>query len=191
MSAWFAVRVKTRQEKSATAQLSRVDGIDAFLPTQRIRRAWSDRVRASDEALFPGYLFIKCSLSAERVLSIRKIRSVVNIVGWQNGIAPEVSADVISALQTMVGLNRKMKLVDFMPVGSTVEVAAGPLRGLTGVLLRADDALHLVIEIKLLGQSVCCTLDSSDVIPSPPSEQPISPSRRSSHFAISRAPQRA
>ena len=61
-SPWFALVVKRRHEKAVSEGL-RDREIDAFLPTTRLRRQWSDRTRVLDVPLFPGYVFCRCDFA--------------------------------------------------------------------------------------------------------------------------------
>src|SRR5690606_36806102 len=55
---WHAVGVHARQEKAAAVELER-RGFEVFLPVTSERRIWSDRIREVEQALFPGYLFLR------------------------------------------------------------------------------------------------------------------------------------
>lgn len=55
---WFALRVKSRHEQIASTVLSG-KGYESFLPSYRIRRRWTDRIKETDLPLFPGYVFCR------------------------------------------------------------------------------------------------------------------------------------
>jgi transcription antitermination factor NusG len=51
---WFAVRVKSRCEK-VVAENAKNKGFEGFLPLYQTRNHWSDRQKAIEVPLFPGY----------------------------------------------------------------------------------------------------------------------------------------
>src|ERR1700694_2480614 len=55
-SSWFALKVRTRSEAIAVMGL-RNRGYEPFSPTYHERRQYSDRLKAVDLPLFPGYVF--------------------------------------------------------------------------------------------------------------------------------------
>ena len=64
---WYAVRVKSRGEKSSAANIT-VRGIECFLPTYETKRRWTDRVKVIEEPLFSGYVF--CQVPEARFLPV-------------------------------------------------------------------------------------------------------------------------
>src|SRR5262245_56160988 len=56
ISRWFAIRVKSRCEKLAAANLA-AKGIEVFAAVAPQRRVWADRIRVVQMPLFPGYIF--------------------------------------------------------------------------------------------------------------------------------------
>src|SRR5689334_16109197 len=55
---WYAVRLRSNFERRATDILNE-KGLPTFLPLNRTRRTWSDRVKEIDVPLFSGYTFCK------------------------------------------------------------------------------------------------------------------------------------
>jgi len=76
---WFAVRVRTRLG-SLVSQLLHAEGIEVFLPLYKSRRQWSDRMKAVEVPLFPGYLFSKFAWNCRR--SVIMTTGVIEIVGF-------------------------------------------------------------------------------------------------------------
>ena len=160
---WYALRVKTRQELSSAAGLQ-TRGLEVFVPTQRERRMWSDRIRSQEVALFPGYVFVRFDPSPAALLTVRRQPGVIDVLGWHRGRAPEVPDDIIFALKRMCGHQRTMTVAQSMPPGAPVQIGRGPLRGVRGEVVHSDGSQRLVVRIGLLGQSVSCALDATDVV---------------------------
>jgi transcription antitermination factor NusG len=55
---WYVLQTRSRFEKKCFEQLSLL-GISVFLPMQKIKRKWSDRIKEIETPLFSGYLFIQ------------------------------------------------------------------------------------------------------------------------------------
>lgn len=164
---WYALMVHARQEKAAAAELSR-RAVSVFLPTRTVRRAWSDRVQRVDEAVFPGYLFVRCAMTAAARVELLKSRLVFDVVGRRaglEGVAPHVPDDEIEALRRVLSEERELDPVDRLVAGAPVVVAAGPMRGLRGVVEVAPDGRRrLVVQVTLLGRGVRTVLSAADVV---------------------------
>jgi hypothetical protein len=76
---WYIIQTRSRFEKKCFNLLS-LQGISVFLPTQKVKRKWSDRIKEIEIPLFSGYIFIqemqeKCLTNSEiffRKLLIQK-----------------------------------------------------------------------------------------------------------------------
>src|SRR5690242_21787498 len=56
---WYLVIVNSRSEKKVAALLQR-HGLEVFLPVERMKRQWSDRVKWVEFPLFAARLFCRC-----------------------------------------------------------------------------------------------------------------------------------
>ena len=74
---WFALQVRARREFGVSEHL-RSNGFEGFLPTYRLSKRWSDRIKEAESPLFPGYLF--CRFDPLNRLPILKIPGVMQIV---------------------------------------------------------------------------------------------------------------
>jgi transcription antitermination factor NusG len=163
---WFAVQVRTRHEIGIADYLG-AKGYEQFLPLYKRRKVWSDRIKEVQAPLFPGYLF--CRFDPHARLPILKTPGVVQVVG--NGRSPiPVRDSEIAALQTLVASGLPNKPWPFLHTGDRVEIQAGPLRGLEGLLVAFKGSTHLVLSVTLLQRSVAVEIDSAFVTPvRPPS----------------------
>ena len=114
-----------------------------------------------DSPLFPGYLFVK--ISHERV-PVLGVPGILGFVGTKAG--PSRLEDF--EIET---LRAGMLSEDFEPhsrlvVGDRVRVIAGPLAGLTGILIRNRNLAKVVITVELIQQSMAVQLALSDLEPS-------------------------
>jgi len=164
---WFALAVSVRSESGAAAALRDVVD-DVFLPVRSERRAWSDRVKRVEVALFPGYCFVRLALTPSSRIALLKVKNVVDVVGRRTGrddVAPSIPDDEIASLRRLVDSERMLDPLSSLVVGAAVVVGAGPLNGVRGVVDEADDGQRrIVVNVTLLGRSVRTMLLADDVL---------------------------
>jgi transcription antitermination factor NusG len=152
---WFALRVQSRCEK-VVAMVARNKGFEEFLPLHKSRRRWSDRLKAMELPLFPGYIF--CRLDPQRRLPLLTIPGVLHFVGI--GKTPSPIEDVeIAAIQTAVGSGVLTEPWPFLDVGQRVRLEDGPLAGLEGILVETPKRQRVVVSLTLLRRSVAVAIE--------------------------------
>jgi transcription antitermination factor NusG len=158
---WFALHVRTRQEAGVATHLHGM-GYEEFLPLQKTRTQWSDRMKASETPLFPGYLF--CRFDPQNRLPILKTPGVIQVVGYSRQPIP-VAETEIAALQALVASGLPSQPWPYLEVGEQVRIQAGPLRGRTGVLVEFKGTHRLILSVSLLQRSVAVEIDAELVRP--------------------------
>ena len=155
-TAWYAVKVKSRCEVQTHNELS-LRGFEAFLPLQRVRRRWSDRVKTLDLPLFPGYLFSK--FQVEHRVRVLNLPGVAHIVG----AGPEpiaIDEAEIRSIQTLVSSRTVLTPWPYLQAGQRVAIDHGPLSGVEGIVVRAEDGKpRVVVSVTLLQRSVAAEID--------------------------------
>jgi transcription antitermination factor NusG len=149
MPNWFALRVRPKQERTAAMNLSRL-GLDEYVPLQKIRRQWSDRVKELDTPLFPGYIF--CGFTYSERLRVLNSPGVESIVG-------AVEDFEIAALRALIGSGKPLAHLPFLRVGQKVSIETGPLAGIRGVVLRDESAWRVVVSVQALDRSIAVEVD--------------------------------
>jgi transcription antitermination factor NusG len=112
--------------------------------------------------LFPGYCFVR--IVADDSLSVLTCKGVVKLVSSEGRPAPIPDRE-IEDIRTLVTSELSYDPCPLIKVGSTVEVVAGPLRGVVGRLARKGAHSRLVLSVNLIGQGVSVQIDASDVRP--------------------------
>jgi transcription antitermination factor NusG len=158
---WYALRVKSRCEKIVSEQL-RQKGYEEFLPMYWSRRLWSDRVKVLQLPVFAGYLF--CRFDVEKRLAILRTPGVVHIVAKGKMPAP-VDADQLESVRLAITSGQPIQPWARLEVGSKVRVELGPMRGVTGTLLRYKNATHLILGIDLMQRAVAVEVEENWVVP--------------------------
>jgi transcription antitermination factor NusG len=158
---WYALHVKPRFEKYVTGQLS-VKGYETFMPSYVSKRQWSDRVKTLSLPLFPGYVF--CRFELHTRLPILVTPGVMAVVGV--GKAPVAIEDhEILAIQRVIDSGLPTQRWPYLNCGERVRVEAGPLEGLTGIVVRMKGSDRLIVSVSLLMRSVSVEIDRKDVKP--------------------------
>jgi transcription antitermination factor NusG len=156
---WFALQVVPRHEKSVDKMLE-LRGYNHFLPTYRVRRRWSDRVRVVEEPLFPGYVF--CSSQSNLMEIVRGSFGIIRIVAF-GGRPHPVPDKEIEALLRIVHGQREYSSCSYLSVGQKVQVISGPLTGISGTITRFKQRDRLVLSLEVIMKSVSVDIDQSEV----------------------------
>jgi transcription termination/antitermination protein NusG len=137
---WYACRTRARSEKRVRDELER-RGLEAYLPLVETERAWSDRTKTVQQALFPGYVFVRFDLT--HILEALRVPNLVEVAS-PNGYPTPVRQAALDAVRRMVdGSNRTREAprgVAYrrLRAGQEVVVTRGPFEGMRGVLLRDE-----------------------------------------------------
>ena len=158
---WFAVYTKSRHEKMVNGGLEAL-GFETYLPLVRQLRQWSDRRKPVDMPLFPGYVFVRCT-EAERSRAFGA-RGIVRFVTAEGRAVPIPPAEV-DAIREVLRNDVPFEPHPKLKPGHRVRVIAGPLRGVTGKLVRRGRRFRLLLAISALGQAISVEVDAADVEP--------------------------
>lgn len=161
MPPWFAVWTRSRAEKAVHEQLER-KGIEVFLPTVPRWSRWKDRRKRIEWPLFPGYCFARFEPADS--LRVLTCSGVATIVSFDGKPAPVPDAEV-EAVRRLVTSDLQYDPCPLIREGSRVEVIYGPLKGVTGLLVKKDKHARLVLSVELIGRAVATTVDAADVRP--------------------------
>ena len=163
MPRWYAIRTRGRSERTVDAQL-RAYGLDTFLPLYTEVRRWSDRRKEIKLPLFPGYTFLRATVSAE-------IRSLVlhsaGVIDFVNALGklPAISDREIEDVQSLAARRIAFSPCPFVNMGTKVRVGGGALDGLVGILVGRNSDCSLVISVELIQRSVALRVQGYEVRP--------------------------
>ena len=151
---WYAVRVKSRGEKSSAANIT-VRGIECFLPTYETKRRWTDRVKVIEEPLFSGYVF--CQVPEARFLPVISSPGVLQVVGV-------VEPHEMVAMRRLVEGGSAMPW-PYLKDGQRVKIRCGAWEGLVGILQSGGGRDRVVVNIELLQRAVAVEVDRDMIEP--------------------------
>jgi transcription antitermination factor NusG len=162
---WHVLWTRSHCERQVHDQLMG-RGFHPFLPTLEIwsrRRGVRHRITVP---MFPGYLFLHDVLAKREHVEVRKASGLVSILGdgWDR---PAVVPDAeVEAIRKLVEAGLAALPHPYLQEGRRVRVAAGPLAGVEGILVRSrPERGLLVLSVELLQRSVAVELDSTLVEP--------------------------
>lgn len=160
-SRWYALHVRSRHEKTVTAQLD-AKAEEIFLPLYNARHKWADRWRTVSLPLFTGYVF--CRFNISRRSAVIATPGVIDVVRTGSEPAP-VDTSEIEAIRRVVDSHLLTEPYDDLVAGERVTMSDGPLRGVTGRLVEIREGPRLVVSVDLLNRAVLVEIDRDWVMP--------------------------
>jgi transcription termination/antitermination protein NusG len=160
---WYALYTRSRFEKKMLSELTD-RRIEVFLPMREILSRWKDRKKRIWIPLFPGYIFINHVDTPENRYRILNVPGAVRFVGFE-GHANPIPEEQIQYVRKFLEASIAIDPYPYMTVGTRVEVIAGPLKGIRGILVEKRGRFRFVIQVDLIRQAVSVEIDSSDVRP--------------------------
>jgi transcriptional antiterminator NusG len=152
---WYAIQAKSSREKTASLLLENA-GYECLVPTSKYMRRWSDRMKEVEVPLFPGYFF--CRMNPHNRLPVLMTPGVIQVVGVGKTPIP-VEEEEIAAIQRVGRSGLPTMPWPYLEVGHMVRIEEGPLRGLTGIVLKIKSGVKLVLSVSLLQRSMAVEIE--------------------------------
>lgn len=149
---WRVFYTQSRAEKQCEGRLEK-QHIDVFLPKCQVVRQWKDRKKKVIEPLFRNYIF--AHVDEQDRLRVLKTKGIVRCVSF--GKTPAiVDADEVEQLKIAQKDPARLRLVDapLPPLGETVTITEGPLRGLKGEVAEHRGQYHVILRMTAIRQAV-------------------------------------
>jgi transcription antitermination factor NusG len=177
---WYAVEVASRKEKLVASAVAD-KGYECFLPEQKIRRVWSDRIKVTSVPLFGGYVF--CRFDARHRLPVLVTPGVRGIVGTGKLPAP-IPQWELDAIRVALRNGFDLEPCSRLQEGDRVVVTKGPLCGIEGTFLRHRGQDRLVLSVSLIQRSVAVEIDRAYVEPAVCKRMPLVLAKRPDAAAV-------
>ena len=157
-SIWWCLHTKPRQEKAVAREL-RTAGVAYYLPQARKEsRTPQGRRIESVVPLFPSYMFLK-GRDQDRLVALRGNRLVAILdVADQDALARD-----LQQVHAMIKSGLVVTEEPTVPIGATVRVLNGPLRGLLGKVVKLGNRDHFAASVRFLGRSATVLLQQWQV----------------------------
>jgi transcription antitermination factor NusG len=157
---WHVLYVVVKNEKKVAGQLIE-RRISHYLPVRKEVRRWSDRRMTIMAPLFPGYVFVRCSI--EQRFAITGLPGVVRFVS--TGVAPAIIPDAeFERLRELLDL-RSVEAHDYLQPGKRVRLTGGVFDGFEGTYVRDRGKLRAIVAIDWLQRSVIVDVEACEVQP--------------------------
>jgi transcriptional antiterminator RfaH len=162
-AAWYVVHSKPKCEHLAALAAAELPGVEAYCPRIRFRRTTRRGAVWFVEALFPGYFFARFAPAAS-LRAVRHARQVIRVVEFGGQPVPVPDVVLVSLREEMRGLDVREVEAGVCP-GDEVELAAGPMRGLRGIVDSVRDGAQRVrILMEFLGRDNLVEVDAGKLL---------------------------
>jgi transcriptional antiterminator NusG len=159
---WYAIQTRSRHEKAVATQLLGRE-VTTFLPLVNDLRRWSDRCKAVQLPLFPGYAFVRIGRSVEERIKVLRVDGVVSFVGAHGEGIPIPDAQIEDIRRLLS--NVRCSSHPFLKVGQRVRIRGGYLDGIEGILMARNGNRTLVISVEPIERSIAVSIDGFEIVP--------------------------
>lgn len=146
---WFAVYTRYKSEKFVLDKLNK-KGITAYVPLLHFTRKYIRKVKQVELPLINCYVFVK--ITTEEYVKVLQTEHVIGFLKLSN-VLQAIPQREIDILKWVVGEKTEVNIVEGnkMIKGKTVEVVAGKLTGLKGVILNRKNKKFLRVALNTIG----------------------------------------
>lgn len=154
---WYVIYTKPRREKKL-AQYAKDNLISYYLPIIESERVYKYRKVRFTKPLFPGYIFVKCTLKEKQTLLVSghivRFLRVPDEIYFLNELKQILNGKLKGAL---------LQKTDYLEEGIAVQIKSGSFRGLTGVVKSIENANQIILRVSLLRQAVAVKVKRSQL----------------------------
>lgn len=155
---WYAIVTKFKCEKYVTSALQR-KGLEAYVPLLRKTKRYTRKIKTYEIPMISCYAFVKIS-PADKT-QVLEVPYVHNFVRFDGKIAP-VPEHEMQMMRRVVGeISDVIVEPRYWRQGDKVEVIAGNLTGIQGILIEQNGKHEFVIELETLGYQLRMVVDRS------------------------------
>ena len=156
--AWYAITTKFKCEKYV-AEVLRRKGLESYVPLLRRTRRYTRKIKTYDIPLISCYAFV--SIAPEDKVRVLEVPYVHNFVRFSGKIVP-VPENEMQMMRRVVGeISDVIAEPKQWRQGDKVEVIAGSLTGIQGILVEQNGKHEFVIELETLGYQLRMVVDRS------------------------------
>ena len=131
MNNWFALYTRSNFERKVVENLSSKN-IEAYCPTFKTIKQYSDRKKKVEKVLLPNYVFVKVnSTNRENVFSAD---GVLRYVYWM-GKPAKIRSIEIDQMKSYLNQFYDDFSLDNIKLNTNYKIWSGPMKGLTGIIV--------------------------------------------------------
>lgn len=158
---WFVAYTVSKAEKLINTQIQEL-GIESYLPLQKVKRQWSDRVKLVEVPLFPSYLFVKTT--KEKIPQLKSMRGIAWFIAFQNKLATIQEQEIELIRKVLAGGKEVIVTNNKFNSGQQVMIKEGPFAGLEGILIKEKGKNRFIMELKGLEQSISIDIPTNYLV---------------------------
>ena len=148
---WYALYVKSRTEKKVAVELEGT-GIDFYLPLEKRIRQWSDRKKWVEVPLFRSYIFVY--ITQKEYYKVLQTQGVMKFISFEGKAVPVPQQQIDAVKIYLTEMDPLLQEDQPWEEGKEVEVMAGKLTGLKGILIQAKGKNRVRVEIDVVGSAI-------------------------------------
>ena len=156
---WYCIYTKSRFENRLYMALLQAK-FTAFLPTIKVKRVWSDRIKTLTVPLLPSYVFVK--ICASGMYQLYNFPGFVKMVSF-NGKPSVIQTEDIRLLEQVEKYGLESQISTVCKEGDSVRVIRGPLKGWEGKVENRKSNTRITFRLNSLDKSICVELGMADV----------------------------
>lgn len=161
---WYVIHTRCHHEVRVEERLQK-KGLEVFLPRFMQPSRRRNRKILLRIPLFPGYLFVQDALETTTYLDILKLPGVVRVLGNSSRLQP-VPRETIESIRLALAGDRPYYPYRCLKKGGCVRVVEGPLAGVVGMIVEANEKKRkVVIEVELFRRAMAVELEGETVEP--------------------------
>ncbi len=154
-SRWYAAYTNPRAEKRVYGRLLE-SGIETFLPLQKSKRKWSDRVKWVEKPLINSYIFVR--VKPVQFPIVFRTPGIVRLITFE-GRPVSIPEAQINNLRLLVDADAEIDVTsEKFEKGDNIEVIAGSLAGLKGELVKTGTKKRVIVRIDSLEHNILVTI---------------------------------
>ena len=150
---WWVLHCRPRAEKALSRRLLGRN-LRFFLPLYKKQRRSNGRSVCAYHPLFSNYLFLHGD--AQTRLNALETNMVVRVLDPQD--QDELHSDLMRVHQLMLTGSAPSPEERLQP-GMYVEIVSGPFQGMEGKILKRNNSMRFLVEVRFLQQGVCVDIE--------------------------------
>jgi transcription antitermination factor NusG len=143
-------------EKKVSSRLQEL-GIEAYCPTTKRKKQWSDRKKWVEEVLIRSYVFVNIDLEKQSGL-VRRTLGVVNFVFWLNKPAVIKDSEILAIRQFLSDHLEVDTIGTTAKIGDYIMIESGPLTGQKAKIVGLKNKHEVCLKIESLGFELVAAL---------------------------------
>ena len=150
MNHWYLIQFKPNSHRLAERNLHR-QGLETFLPMQKITRRKASRFVSDLKPLFPGYMFVSVNSELAPWRAINSTIGVSKLVSFEGKPKP-LPLQLISGLMLRCDASGTLLPSKSLSEGDSVEMFTGPFANFIATVDTIDPEQRIWVLLDFMGQ---------------------------------------